>query len=252
MTYQTTEYRGYTIDIDYDQDAECPWHSWDGCTPLLAYTSDGVRPYGDIPTGVPELTRGDLQTVLSAEKMLEYTTGYTTWQKLREDWPTWHSPSMLDAYQLAVEHYFDGLSNTDKLDLLHTIYHDVKGWPAYLCARNGYYQRDWAELLIVCTPEFAKAMGIKGPVSIDSLKGEADLWAAWAYGDVYGYNIEEIDDSCWGFYGSDHDKSGLMEYATNAIDCHIEHKRKARIEKLKELVRNHVPLYKRPQILEGI
>jgi len=57
----------------------------------------------------------------------------------------------------------------------------------------------------------------------------ADLYGHWAWGECYGYVIDriEVDEdgdeidahecetlgSCWGYYGSDHDKSGLLESA---------------------------------------
>jgi len=60
------------------------------------------------------------------------------------------------------------------------------------------------------------------------LQSEVETYDQYITGDVYGYKImnnqdedEEID-SCWGFYGSEHEKSGLLEYAKNAIDCQIK------------------------------
>ena len=60
--------------------------------------------------------------------------------------------------------------------------------------------------------------------------GEVELYDNYLTGMVYGYDIEpkdsnkliECDDSCWGFYGSDFEKNGLLEYAKNAIDGAIE------------------------------
>lgn len=57
------------------------------------------------------------------------------------------------------------------------------------------------------------------------LKGEVKTYDQYLTGDVYGFNLvelqkcnlgcehEEIIDSCWGFYGSDHEASGLFEHA---------------------------------------
>ncbi len=48
------------------------------------------------------------------------------------------------------------------------------------------------------------------------LTSEVDEYSAWANGEVYGYKVfrgEEEVDSCWGFIGSDHEKSGLMDQA---------------------------------------
>lgn len=58
------------------------------------------------------------------------------------------------------------------------------------------------------------------------LRGEVATYDQYLTGDVYGYQVtevkhcdacghdEEIDvDSCWGFYGSDHEASGLFDNA---------------------------------------
>lgn len=60
------------------------------------------------------------------------------------------------------------------------------------------------------------------------LKGEVETYDNYLTGNVYGYRVkkegEEIEtDSCWGFFGTDFEKNGLLEYAHNAIDCHIDH-----------------------------
>lgn len=62
----------------------------------------------------------------------------------------------------------------------------------------------------------------------DHLRHEAEVYDQFLRGDVYGYQIEDKDgieiDSCWGFFGSDHEKSGLMEYVQNNIDYNIQRK----------------------------
>ena len=61
------------------------------------------------------------------------------------------------------------------------------------------------------------------------LKGEIVEYDQYLRGDVYGYTIETKDgfvDSCWGFYGDDHEKSGLLEHAHNAVDCYLAEKKK--------------------------
>jgi len=62
------------------------------------------------------------------------------------------------------------------------------------------------------------------------LRSEIETYDDYLTGAVYGYQIIQPDntdgDSCWGFYGSDHEKSGLMEEAKGAIDCDITHRLK--------------------------
>ena len=62
-------------------------------------------------------------------------------------------------------------------------------------------------------------------------------------------DVEDADASCWGFYGDDFEGNGLLEMAKNDIDCHIDHTRKERNTKLKELIKNNVPIINRAQIL---
>jgi hypothetical protein len=79
----------------------------------------------------------------------------------------------------------------------------------------------------------------------------ADLWGHWAWGDVYGFIIESEDfnDSCWGFYGDNHEKSGLLDMARESIDHHLKDKRKKRTQRIKTLISNHVPLNERQKIM---
>lgn len=64
------------------------------------------------------------------------------------------------------------------------------------------------------------------------LRNEVETYDQYLRGDVYGYEIEspegyEVEDgSCWGYYGSDHSKSGLLEQAQSIVDYEVE-KRKA-------------------------
>lgn len=58
------------------------------------------------------------------------------------------------------------------------------------------------------------------------LKGELETYDAYIRGDVYGYKInnpfgEEIE-SLWGFYGYDHEDSGLLDEARSNIDADLE------------------------------
>jgi hypothetical protein len=59
------------------------------------------------------------------------------------------------------------------------------------------------------------------------LRSDIETYDDYLTGNVYCYTIElpdgEEDDTCGGYYGSDHEKSGLLEQAKNAVDCHIKH-----------------------------
>lgn len=100
--------------------------------------------------------------------------------------------------------------------------------PCHQTQSNGYSQGDSVLLLAVATPEWRKKAGAPDDCA-DQCKAACELYAAWAWGDVYG--IMEITDpdgdelehgSVWGFYGSDHKKSGLLDSALDSIACHKE------------------------------
>jgi len=60
------------------------------------------------------------------------------------------------------------------------------------------------------------------------LKNEIETYDDYISGNVYGYTTDDqIGDSCWGFYGYDHKKSGLIEMVQNTIDCYIAEKEEA-------------------------
>jgi hypothetical protein len=68
----------------------------------------------------------------------------------------------------------------------------------------------------------------------ERLDSDVKVYDDFVSGDCYGYEVvkvtededgeeeEESIDSCWGFYGTDFDKNGLLDYAHNVIDCEVE------------------------------
>lgn len=63
----------------------------------------------------------------------------------------------------------------------------------------------------------------KTPEEIHSyLKNEVVEYNNYMTGDVYGFEIEETGDSCFGFSGNDHVSSGLLEQAQDSIESSLE------------------------------
>jgi len=76
------------------------------------------------------------------------------------------------------------------------------------------------------------------------LIGEVETYCQWLSGSVYGYSIEpkdtnkgiKCDDSCWGFYGYEWDKNGLLDHAKPSIDYEIEqYKKGVKLEKARQV-----------------
>ena len=78
------------------------------------------------------------------------------------------------------------------------------------------------------------------------LEGELKTYDHYVTGAVYGYNIEGVEDGAlFGFYGYDHEESGLMDEARSTIDAHINWERKTHYKKLKQWIKAKVPYYYR-------
>lgn len=229
---QHSEYRGYTIRAIYDETAENPWESWDCNPPIIIHGNRYHKEYGNLPT--IELTRqqvkDNLPEILS---MLELASIFETRGSPQytypEQRPFYCSHNSIEIINELLEEYFGDLSDRDRLEFLETLY-AWKGIPALTTSVSGYSQGDYAELLIVASPEWAEKTGatITAP---EQLQPSADLYAAWAFGDIYGYIVEDPEgeeiDSCWGYYGADFNKSGLIDAATGAIDYEIERRMEA-------------------------
>ena len=123
------------------------------------------------------------------------------------------------------------LENGDKLERIASVY-NAAGFQTLNTTSTGYRQGGYAEVLVVADEDYYRLSGNDPQQDqTKNLQGVADTYTAWAWGDVYGYIVtkpnectqchhdepEEID-SCWGYYGSDHDDSGLMQAAKDLRD----------------------------------
>lgn len=84
---------------------------------------------------------------------------------------------------------------------------------------------------------------------LDILRGEIETYDQYMCGDVYGYRIKnkdgEVVDSCWGFYGDDHEKSDLIHQAKSQINWCVREQIKTHINQVKTWIKNRVPLHYR-------
>jgi len=69
---------------------------------------------------------------------------------------------------------------------------------------------------------------------------EVETYDDYLRGNVYGFDTGT--DSCWGFYGSDFEKSGLLSEARSFIDYEIKTARERHFKKLKTYIRYDVPV----------
>ena len=224
-TDNKTAHLEYRIRIVHDSNAMNPFEDWDCEYPLIYESGRYNKDYSD----------GEID---------RYLSDYLSYNQI-----IFHQKKILS---LIDDEYLnqDVLAAEDKddkvniiADALHTyinenIENKVNFCEAfnikhYSSTSKGYSQGDWADVLIVPTQENANKLGYKiEDVTEDQLHATFELFGYWAWGDVFGFIIEqkreftkiyangdetedeEWDevDSCWGFFGDDPEKSGMLDY----------------------------------------
>jgi hypothetical protein len=267
------EYRGLVIRAIQDSDCSNPWQDSDGMAPLLWTSGEGWN---------DESGAYDIESVLGSTRYFsDYQLG-RKWRQLCSAIGV-DDPAALEAELKAERKEYGGRLADYRRDKLESILSELKpagrSWGAacdYIDAlerlwrlagvvaldfqRNGYSQGDTVRGLLVAHPDWLKAMGITAGHDMQAdLESQADVFGAWVFGDCFGYVIEQADadgdpdgetlDSCWGFIGDDFAKSGLADAAKESADSILASAAKRKAAKLKELIRNHVPLAMRPAIL---
>lgn len=219
----TIEYREHRIEVHRDFDPMNPWEDWDCEVPILVAYDGRLHSYG-VDESLPHLER---PVVLAHwREMLDEMDLRNDWQGLllfmRGDarYGRWGEPlDRLLAYEF--EDHFNNLNVEGRLELLEKVY----GWmgiTAVLGNTSGYRQGDYAKVLAVATPKWVAATGAPPESHKAQCEGAIKLYGWWAWGDAYGYVVDGDGNSCWGFYGDDHEQSGLLDHARNDVDCTIQ------------------------------
>lgn len=232
-------HNGYRIKAERDDSPSNPFEEWDGNWPIAIYYDRSIKVY-EKTKGVP------IRDVLSRFTDAQLVHDQKAIEKLLQveridlhlhgiEWDEDASPPKWVTDGAALRSWFeDGLGNfgdSELFDVYAELY-KLLGIPVYSTTSRGYSQGDWANVLVVATPEAAAEFGCK-EITDKDLESTADLYGYWAWGDVYGYVIEkpifdedgEIEDwedacdhnSCWGYYGDDHAESGLEEAALESV-----------------------------------
>lgn len=257
---QRAMYRGFRIRAVRDECAQNPFDpktGFDNHWPMVVIY-DGDRTNYDRHTGtavdVPLERFTDAQLIHDQHalcKIFDHTP-----ESIVECYGTIEAKKYCrDAVELGdcLQQAHSDLGRSAHLDTCEELY-KLLGIPCLRETSRGYSQGDYAELLIVATPEAQEVLRAKPADMSDEdwtkalaedLQAQADLYGAWAWGDVYGYIVErkvsgrpdeeddepeweEVEDgSCWGYYGTDHDKSGLEEAACAVVDYLLDRKEAA-------------------------
>lgn len=244
----------YRIRAERDDSPTNLFTDWDGHWPMMVRYDRTTTTYDKMPGAclddVLERFNDELLVhyqkhiakALEADQHSDVRYHMGDVELLDGDAPAWvtEAPILRDWFDEALR-----TCNEPWFDELEVLY-GLLGIPCINTSSQGYCQRDYAELLIVATPEAQEQLFSRKPEMSDeewkaaideNLQAQVDLYSAWAWGDVYGYIVEKFepdedgddehnevtgdwveipDGACWGFYGSDHNKSGLE---AAALEC---------------------------------
>ncbi len=230
------EYKGLRIRAVLDESPSNPFEDSDGNWPMSVYVPDNGRS-GTLTeydktfslNNPSILGRFSDHALVHNQKHIAQALGFES-----EGWD-WNADDLRNGFQDSAS----DLSPSKWLDAAAGLL-DILGTPHLVTEVHGYSQGDWTKLLIVATPEAVKEFRPSAtPEELaEDMANQAKLYKAWAFGDVYGYVVEartgepfeteddeweEIPDgSCWGFYGSDFDWSGLEDAAMEVVDAHAK------------------------------
>lgn len=263
------EANGFIVRAVHDDSPENPWDACDGQPPLIVYSDRSLDEKGDVPNPLADMTDSFIARNWRALcKIFDQSPDAA--QERKSDYAY---ERIADAKRDLLDEWLDEIKPSrysghagDYMVALGELC-ELRGWPSLSTSSHGYCQSDYAELLLIFSPAYAKEIGAAWPRSAKakaearkSLEADAKLWGAWARGNVYGFVIESADgtelpgdclDSCFGFYGDDMAESGLAEAAAESLSYIRKERRERRFAKMKGLIRARVPLATRAAILEG-
>lgn len=281
MTYrgiseETIQIEEFRIEFWQDTDCESPYEC-DGMSPAIWRACDRFaepETYGELKSpfdymsdGFISRNKSQIYAILSDEfdtSIPEFESDLKecrksdlrhTIQELRRD----ALQNMLD--QIDTDSWSGFISYCETLANLYRF----AGIPAETFQRNGCCQGDSVYGLIAMTPDWVQSMGVpyanRGKFNSDKcredMRGQADDFGAWRFGDCYGFTVSFADnselsclpDSCGGFIGDDPKRNGMFDHLIPAMNYSRNKAKADRIAKLKTLIQNRVPLGLRAELL---
>lgn len=239
MQNEQISLNGYTVKIAQDEFAENPFEVWDCEPPLLAYYDagrHGFKAYNDAPQTWREILWLLPDSIFERKNRVAFLRRFVLFpsESIRDFAKNSRDAGLYDLREAMAENLIaryeaspHGWSGAiEWLETAAAIL-EYGGIPCHFTESNGYSQGDSTLLLAIGLPSWVDKVGAPIESVPAQLESACELHGQWQWGDVYGIasieddNSEEIPHgSCWGFYGSDHEKSGLLDHARNAIECH--------------------------------
>jgi hypothetical protein len=243
---EAIEYRGFNINIHQDQDpAINPIDDFDMFGTMACWHSRYTLGHKQ-PDCEPKefLQRLAIEADPYIENRIEYWENGIGWRRLSIKYPSFPiDPSKLDLAVNECEQRIDSIIEKaiNQYYIMLPLYlYDHSGITISTGAFNCPWDSGQIGYIYVTKEAIKKEFTYQKVTkkarqkAIDIMQLEVKTYDQYLTGSVYGYVIEptdknksiECDDSCWGFFGYDHEKSGLMEMAKNSIDCAIKQYKK--------------------------
>jgi len=218
---------GYTAKVCRDDSPENPWEAWDCQPPIMVFNlGRGRQSIQDYGTGLSlrELFFLVPCSVFSEKwgkimEILDLTLSDFSQDDIPTDAGDWKE-ILADCLPETPSSWGDAIAYFNKCEALCRL----AGIPCLNEQSNGYCQGDSSRVFMAATPEWVERVGWNPEDPAEALQSDLKTWSAWAWGDVYGVsNIrrpggkEIADGSCWGYYGSNHDESGLAEFCRASV-----------------------------------
>lgn len=232
-THETISYKGCTINVHQDESPENPFESWDCEPPLLTYYGGRhgyFKTYCDAPDSWWDILRLLPDSCFQRGKRVEFIKEHLDCS-IREFAEERRRNGDIDTIAEMLGDKYGSVPSgwraaMEWMEAAQSIL-AFGGITAVYDQSNGYCQGDSTLCLAIATPAWIKLTGAPESSHKRQLEGAIELYGSWAWGDVYGFTLEdesgeEIEGSVWGFYGSDHKESGLLEHAESYIDSHLE------------------------------
>ena len=242
---ETIEYRGHEIEIFYDEMAESP-RDWDPMGTMICKSSR--YSLGDIDKSdsyhrMGRSVREDMANYFYNEHCAEIKKVYPGIER--------HEDECGDLTEYGIDLIWKWI-NSDVI-MLNLYLYDHGG----ITMNTGGYSCRWDSgqcgFIYVTKNQLRKHMVRK---KVDKklmerareiLNGEVETYDTFIRGDVFCYTVSGpyCTDGCGGWYGWDHEESGLLMEARASIDYAILWSVKEHLEQLKKWIKNKVPLPKR-------
>ena len=271
---QSEEYKGYKINIYYDEDSQSP-REWDNVATFVCnHRRYNLGDRQDMDACIDEL----FDKHVNAKDVVAYFIKSRNARWVRNGTEDYDGP--YDKYlewndgkdyfgvddntpdeDLAYNYINDELTNGEKLMLvelsdnvvmLPISMYDHSGITLWLGSTRGhvdaqwdcssvgfaYVEKDKAEEEM---PQRAQLPGIDNTDwkqwAYEMMEGEMHTYDQYVRGNVYGWDVvgnDQFEDSCWGYIGDD-EIPRMIEEAKDAIDYHLKRKEEERKENCKVL-----------------